>query len=110
SFDKKLRAVRDEEVAARAELDHPDALSAREPVPDARVEDDPPRQGPGDLLERDHPAWRGQRDAILLVIERGLLVEGRHLAAARVAVLLDAAGDGSAVDVAVEDGHEDRDA
>src|SRR5215472_16273938 len=76
ALDQRLRAVRKEEVDARAEADQADPLAADELVPDARIEDDPAREGPGDLLEGDASGGRDQCDAVLLVFRGRLVREG----------------------------------
>src|SRR5204862_3029227 len=48
----------EEDVDARAELDHADALAAHDLVAFFLVEDDAPRQQPGDLLEGDRKSTR----------------------------------------------------
>src|SRR5271154_4884404 len=71
--DEDLRAMGQEEAHARAEADQADPLAPNELVAHAGVEQDPAREGPGDLLERDASGRGDQGDAGLLVLDRGLL-------------------------------------
>src|SRR6266545_1309437 len=106
--DQDLRVVGQKEIDAGAEPDHPDPLSAPEAFPDAGIEDDSAGEGACDLLERHAAPLRRERDAVLLVLRRGLLSEGGREAAGGVLVFRDFSGDRRPVDVAVEDRHEDR--
>src|SRR5215470_3368946 len=81
-----LGAVGQEEVDARTEPDETDALAPGELVSDPGIEDDPPGQRARDLLERDAASGRNEGDAVLLVLDRGLVREGRVLAAPDVRV------------------------
>src|SRR5436190_16336632 len=60
---------REEDVHARAELDHSDALAAHDSVAFAFVEDDAPRQESGDLFESDLAAAAiVDHDEVLLIV------------------------------------------
>src|SRR5262245_13947998 len=98
--DEQVAVVGEKDIHSGSELDYADPFSACELLTDGGVEHDPPREGPGDLLEREAALRSGQRHARLLVVGRGLVVEGGELLAGNVGEVRDLARGRCAVDVA----------
>src|SRR4030095_15098342 len=105
--DEQLAVVGKKDVDSRPELDDGDALPAGELLADGGVEHDPAGERARDLLERETALGSRQRHARLLVVGRGLIVESGELLSGDVNEVVDAPRGRRAVDVAVEDGHED---
>ena len=72
----QIVGVGNDQLRARAELDHADLLSAGEHFAGPQVADDPPGDGPGNL-PHDHPAVRRR---FLLQADPRVLVPNRALA------------------------------
>src|SRR5262245_17508659 len=87
-------ARRQQDVGARAELDHPEAFPGLQLVAGLEPADDAPGDGPRDLLDAHQPARAGllQVDPQLLVADGALGVAGVQEGAGQVAQAHDPTG------------------
>src|SRR3981189_2104942 len=99
-----------EGAGPRAEADQAEALAGPDGDAFAHEGDDPAGDQAGDLHHHDASAARGGDDeAVALVVLARLVEIGIEEGARVIGDALDAAADGTAIHVAVEHAHEDRD-
>src|SRR5262245_48403871 len=103
------RALRQIDIDARAEADHADALAGPDTCAFAREGDDAPGNQACDLHDNDARRAGTDDEGVALVVLARLIEVGVDESARLVDDLLDPAGDGAAIDMAVEHVHEDRD-
>src|SRR3984885_5581548 len=108
---ERPRAFGQIDVDARAETDHADALAGGNRLALAGKRQDAPRHEACDLLGGDTPSVRhGDDERVALVVLARLVEIGAEEFAGTIDDALDAAGDGAAVDVAIEHAHENGNA
>src|SRR5262245_55318901 len=107
---QRRRSLRQIDVQARAKTDHTKTLPGSDGLAGPYEADNPPRDKACNLYNRNSRTRRGDHQAIALVVDTRLVEIGVEEFAGVINDFLDLPGDRTAVNMAVEHAHEDRNA